>query len=490
MSARQRPTSELTFDPTWESLRKHSVPSWFGDAKFGIFIHWGVYSVPAFANEWYPRFMYQQGSPQFQHHRATWGDQAQFGYKDFIPLFKGERFDPDGWVDVFSRAGARYLVVVAEHHDGFAMYDTARSEWNALKMGPKRDVVGELTRAAHLRGLVPGVSNHRAEHWWFFDGGRTFPSDVMDPRYDALYGPAAMASPDDVDSPAWKGRDWQPRPDARFLEDWLGRCCELVDKYQPQVFYFDWWIEQAVFEPYLQRFAAYYYNRASEWGKEVVLQYKFEAFPKGTALYDIERGKLAGIREDHWQTDTSVSYQSWGYVDDDEFKSPTIIVHDLVDIVSKNGNLLLNVGPKPDGTIPDKAASLLLDLGAWLGVNAEAIYGTHPWHGFGEGGTTIVEGHLREREDKAFNAEDVRFTTKGDCLYAICLGWPGETARMKSLGSHSAVPASAIEQIQMLGSNQPLAWSQDESGLQILTPSHRPCDHAYAFRIRLKHGEM
>lgn len=483
----QQPNNQLTFQPSWESLRKHSVPSWFGDAKVGIFVHWGVYSVPAFANEWYPRFMYQQGSPQFHHHRATWGDHTQFGYKDFIPLFKGERFDPDAWVDVFNKAGARYLVVVAEHHDGFAMYDTARSEWNAVKMGPKRDVVGELTRAAHNHGLIPGVSNHRAEHWWFFDGGRKFPSDVKDPRYDALYGPAVMASPDDVDSPAWRDRDWQPRPDSAFLDDWLQRCCELVDKYQPQVFYFDWWIEQAVFEPYLQRFAAYYYNRASEWGKEVVLQHKFEAFPKGTALYDIERGKLADIREDHWQTDTSVSYQSWGYVHDDEFKSPTTIVHDLVDIVSKNGNLLLNVGPKPDGTIPDKAVSLLLDVGAWLGVNGEAIYGTHPWHTFGEGTTSIVEGHMREREDKPFTAEDVRFTTKDDCLYAICLGWPGETARVKSLGSHSLVPANSIEQIQMLGSSQSLAWSQDESGLQIRTPSQRPCDHAYTFRIRRKH---
>jgi alpha-L-fucosidase len=475
------------FEPTWESLEQFSVPQWFMDAKLGIFIHWGVYSVPAFANEWYPRNMYQQGSPEFNHHLATWGPHAKFGYKDFIPMFKAEKFDPDTWIDLFKKAGARYVVPVAEHHDGFPMYETALSEWNAARMGPKRDIVGELTAAAHKHGLIPGVSSHRAEHWWFLDGGRKFDSDVQDPRYDGLYGPAVPASPTaSHDSTAWTSKDWRPRPNAQFLDDWLARCCELVDKYQPQVFWFDWWIEQAVFEPYLQKFAAYYYNRAEEWGKSVVIQHKHESFPRGTALYDIERGKLNSIREDYWQTDTSVSYKSWCYVADDEFKTATTIVHDLVDIVSKNGNLLLNVGPKPDGTIPDEAANLLLGLGEWLNVNGEAIYGARHWQTFGEGSTRVGEGHMREREDKPFTAEDIRFTTKDNALYAVCLGWPGESAAIKSLGSGSSVKAEMIERIQMLGSAEPLAWSQREDGLQIKPPSHKPCDHAYTFKITLK----
>lgn len=476
------------FEPTWESLMQYSVPQWFQDAKLGIFIHWGVYSVPAFANEWYPRNMYRQGTPEFQHHLETWGEHTKFGYKDFIPLFTADRFDPAAWVDLFKEAGAQYIVPVAEHHDGFPMYDTALSQWSAARMGPKRDIIAELANAARHAGLTFGVSNHRAEHWWFFDGGRKFPSDVQDPHYADFYGPAIEASReiDHTASSEWTSLDWRPRPNARFLDDWLARCSELIDKYQPQVFWFDWWIEQAVFEPYLQKFAAYYYNRAREWGKGVVLQHKLGAFPKGTALYDIERGKLNAIREDYWQTDTSISYKSWCYIHDDEFKSVTTIVHDLVDVVSKNGNLLLNIGPNPDGTIPDEAADRLRGLGAWLKVNGEAIYGTRHWHTFGEGDTKVGEGHMSEGADKPFTAGDIRFTTKDGALYAICLGWPGSSVKITSLAAGSPLSAEQISSIHMLGSDEALSWTQQDDGLQIDTPARKPCDHAYTFKIMLK----
>jgi alpha-L-fucosidase len=473
------------YEPTWESLRDYQVPDWYLDAKFGIFIHWGAYSVPAFGNEWYPRNMYLEGSPEFEHHVRTYGPHSQFGYKDFIPLFKAEKYDPDAWAELFERAGAKYVVPVAEHHDGFAMYDCSLSEWCAAKMGPQRDIIGELAHAVRNRGLVFGLSSHRAEHWWFLDGGTKFDSDVQDPRNAGLYGPAVPSSPT-KGSEGWRSRDWTPRPNAKFLDDWLARCCELVDKYRPQLVWFDWWIEQIVFEPYLQKFASYYYNRGLEWHQGVAINYKKKAFPEGAAVYDIERGQLADINPLFWQTDTSISKNSWGYVKAQDYKTANSIVEDLVDIVSKNGCLLLNVGPKPDGTIPEPEQEVLLGIGRWLEVNGEAIYGSRPWQAFGEGPTEVSAGYFTDTQRAAFSSQDFRFTTNGNALYATCFGWPDHgKVLIKSLAAGSPVSADKITQIEMLGSPETLSWSQDQDGLSIQTPVRKPCEHACVFKILL-----
>jgi len=462
------------YQPTWESLKQYRVPEWYVDGKFGIFIHWGVYSVPAFGSEWYPRNMYRQGSPEFEHHLATYGPHSRFGYKDFIPQFRGERFDPEAWADLFAKSGARYVVPVAEHHDGFAMYDCSFSEWTAVKMGPRRDVVGELAAAVRRRNLVFGISSHRAEHWWFFDGGRRFDSDLSDPRWDGLYGPAQPAPSDSGDLE-------QSPPDAAFLDDWLRRTCELVDKYQPQLVWFDWWIQHRAFAPYLKRFAAHYYNRGLQWGQGVAINHKFEAYPEGVAVFDVERGQLSGIRPLFWQTDTAICANSWGYVKDRQYKTAGAVIGDLVDIVSKNGSLLLNIGPRPDGTIPEEEESVLLEIGAWLERNGEAIYGTRPWRVFGEGPTPVVDGSFNDTKRAAFTSEDVRFTAKGDAVYAICLGWPTREWTIKSLGS----TAGRISSVSLLGSDGPLRWSQDAGGLSVQAPPRRPCDHAYTLKLSL-----
>lgn len=456
------------FDPTWESLERYVVPDWYQDAKFGIFIHWGVYSVPGFANEWYPRNMYIQGSPEFEHHVATYGPHTEFGYKDFIPQLTASQFDATEWAKLFRESGAKYVVPVAEHHDGFAMYPTSRNKWHAGEMGPKRDIVGELAAAVRAEGMVFGVSSHRAEHWWFMNGGKAFPSDVQSPELAEFYGPAQPK---------------ETQPDEAFLEDWLARCCELVDNYRPQVFWFDWWIEEPAFAPYVRRFAAYYYNRAQAWGAGVGLNYKHEAFPVKAAVFDVERGQLADIRPHFWQTDTATAKNSWGYVSNLEYKTSESIIHDLVDIVSKNGCLLLNIGPRPDGSIPEGDQTILRDVGKWLAINGEAVYDTRPWKVFGEGPTKVEDGQFTDTNRSPFTSADVRFTCRGSTLFATVLAWPDHEATIRTLAADVKVLSGDIRSIEMLGAPGALEWRRDADGLKVKLPSNRPCPEAFVLRI-------
>lgn len=473
------------FRPDWESLQKYEVPDWYKDAKFGIFLHWGVYSVPAFGNEWYPRLMYVEGSPEYKHHIATYGPQNKFGYKDFIPMFKAERYDPAAWAELFKKAGAKYVVPVAEHHDGFAMYDSGLSEWTAVKMGPHRDLIGDLAKAVRAQGLHFGVSSHRVEHNFFLGPGRTIPSDVNDPNYAALYGPAHT----------WLMNPWGTPLNNDFTyvssawaDDWLARSAELVDKYHPDYVFFDWWIGQASIRPNITRFAAFYYNSSLKYGDHIgVITYKDYAMQDHSAVLDLERGQLGDIRPFYWQTDTSVSNKSWGYIKDDTFKSPEFVVHQLIDIVSKNGNLLLNLGPRSDGTIPDEVQQVLLDVGAWLNVNGEAIYGTRPWRIYGEGPTKVAAGSFHDTDTAKYRAEDFRFTTKGDVLYAIGFAWPAN----KEVVIHSLAPTAGsdpVRSVALLGSDSKIQFEQRPEGLYVELPAQPPAKFAYVLRVTFERG--
>jgi alpha-L-fucosidase len=480
----ERQANEGPFHPQWESLQKYQVPAWYEDAKFGIFIHWGLFSVPAFANEWYSRNMYQPGSKEYQHHVATYGPQSKFGYKDFIPMFKAERFDPQAWARLFREAGAKYVVPVAEHHDGFPMYNSNLTDWCAGKMGPRRDVLGELATAVRAEGLHFGTSSHRAEHDWFFDGGRQFDSDVNDPRYADFYGPAHPR----LLKPGYDDRlyeDWT-YVSPEFRDDWLARAGEIVEKYHPDLIYFDWWIGQPSFRDHVARFAAFYYNQGAQRGTGAIINYKNNSFEEHSATFDVERGQLTDIRPSHWQTDTSISNASWGYIEGDTFKSPEFILHLLADVVSKNGNLLLNIGPRPDGAIPDPVQQVLREIGAWLKVNGEAIYGTRPWTHYGEGPTVVAGGAFHDTDTKPYTPEDFRFTTKGDTLYAIELGWPpGGKVTIHSLGS-DVLKAQKVQSVSLLGSDTKIEWQQAADGLRIQLPDAPPGKYAYAFRIPLQ----
>src|SRR5215472_14532944 len=468
------------FRPDWESLQKYEVPEWYKDAKFGIFIHWGVYSVPAFGNEWYPRNMYVPGSPEYKHHLATYGPQDKFGYKDFIPMFKAEHFDPASWAELFKTSGAKYVVPVAEHHDGFAMYDSGLSDWTAAKMGPHRDTTGELGKAVRAAGLHFGVSSHRVEHNFFLGVGRSIASDVNDPQYAAFYGPAHnwLSPPSGVPL-----NDDFTHVSSAWADDWLARGAELVEKYHPDIVYFDWWIGQASIRPNLTKFAAFYYNTSLKYGDHIgVINYKDYAMQEHSAVLDLERGQLGDIRPLYWQTDTSVSNKSWGYIKDDTFKSPEFVVHQLIDIVSKNGNLLLNIGPRSDGTIPDEVQQVLLEVGAWLNVNGEAIYGTRPWRVYGEGPTKVAAGSFHDTDTTRYTAEDFRFTTKGDVLYAIGLARPtnGE-AVIRSLAP--TLGSEPVHTVTLLGSDAKLRFEQRPDGLHVQLPAQPPAKYAYALRV-------
>ncbi len=467
------------FAPTWDSLSNYQVPDWFRDAKFGVFMHWGVYSVPAHASEWYPRLMYRKESPVFEWHRQHWGPQSMFGYKDFIPLFHGEHWRPDELVDLYRRAGAKYIIPVGEHHDGFPMYDSHLTEWCVARMGPRRDTIAEWAREVRNQGLKLGISSHRAFHWSYYTFEKDF--DTSNPLYAGLYGPIHAPTPLINQQPGQMVQE----PSEEFIQDWFARCVEIVDLYRPDLFYFDWADIAPGFEPERKQFAAYYYNVAAQRGQDVVLTYKLTAYPEHAAVLNIERGLASGIRELPWQTGTSVSWKSWGYIEDDSFKSASLIIHEFIDIVSKNGNMSLNVGPRSDGTLPPEAEEIFRGIGRWMGVNGEAIYGTRPWKIFGEGPTTLASGSFGEEKlkDLSFTPQDVRFTTKGDTIYAILMAWPEQEAKIKALGRNSKTAPARISSVSLLGSDARVKWRQDPDALVVEMPGEKPCGIAYALKI-------
>lgn len=463
------------YQATWESLRAHQDPKWFDDAKFGIYFHWGPYSVPAFGNEWYARNMYRPGSKENRHHLEKWGPLDRFGYKDFIPLFQADKWDPQDWAKLFAASGAKFAGPVAEHADGFAMWDSGLTEWNAAKMGPKRDVVGEMERAIRKQGLKFIATFHHQWLWaWYPTFNRSV--DASDPRFAGLYGPS-------VSEGAWSYKAKSELiQSAAFCEMWAAKVREVVDKYKPDLIWFDNRMGN-IGEEHRKRMLAHYYNRAVEWGREVAVTYKDRDLEPGTGIVDLERGRMAKAPPYKWLNDDSIDWNSWSYVENADYKSADRLVDGLVDIVSKNGNLLLNINPRADGTIPEPTRERLLAMGKWLRLNGEAIYGTKTWEIFGEGPTEVVEGHFGERKIKDFTAADIRFTRKGNALYAILLGWPGERVTIRSLADGIALWFGEIRRVEMLGVPAPLKWSRSKQGLLMQMPGAKPCDYAYVLKI-------
>lgn len=471
----------ITYQENWESLEQYKIPQWMKDKKFGIFIHWGPNSVAELHTDWYPQWMYlDKGSlnhqtgerindkphPAFAYHKKKFGDHKDVGYKDLIPLWTMENFNAKDWVDLFKKSGAQYVVPVAEHHDSYALYESSITKYNAVNMGPKKDVFKELTDEIKKQGLVCGASSHLAYNWSFYNQQDYF--DTGDPEYSDLYAP--LHEPGTPVSEEWLATIWWPRTK------------EIIDNYEPDILWFDFFLDRPEFAPYHKKLAAYYYNSGLKRGKEVVLQtknHKYPSYPEGTHMLDLERSKLDDIRKEYWQTDTSIGKNSWYYSENWIPKSSGELIADLVDIVSKNGCLLLNIGPRKDGIIPEDQKKTLLDIGKWLEINGEAIYGSQYWKVYGEGPTKTELGHLSESKNKSFTKEDIRFTTKDNTLYAFALIPSEDEVKIKYLNSSNI----DITSIELLGYNGDITFEQTSDVLTIELPKSTGLEHTLVFKI-------
>jgi len=468
LAAIDQTIGEGSFKPDWLSLRAHTDPEWFRDAKFGIYTHWGPVTVgsedgPA-GVQWYGHSMYDTNSPTFNYHRKKYGDPHQVGYKDMIAKFTAEKFDAEAWAELFAKAGAKFAGPVAVHHDNFAMWDSQLTRWNSRNMGPHRDITGELAKAIRAHGLKFITTFHHGYAWRYYEPAFQF--DAADPQYADLYT--------EVHAP-------KAPPSRGFQDLWLAKVYEVLNQYQPDLIWFDFEFFAVIEPEYQQKLFAMTYDWAEANHREIGVCQKSREIHNNTGILDFERGREDRIAPYPWLTDTAVG--PWFNQRSEKYKSVDQLIDVLVDIVSKNGCLLLDVGPQADGTIPGKARKLLLGMGDWLRVNGEAIYGTRPWKVYGEGPTRQAKaGGFSENADKPFTAQDIRFTTKDGSLYAIVLALPHDEIKIAALGS----AAGQITSLSLLGSGARLDWKQGADGLVIQPVATWPCRSAVTFKITLQ----
>ncbi|MFC2098861.1 alpha-L-fucosidase [Bacteroidota bacterium] len=477
---------EEKFSRDWESLQTHETPEWFLDAKFGIYFHWGIYSVPAFGTEWYPRHMYLEnhkgwGEDVRPHHLEKYG--ADFHYHEFIPSFTAEHFNAEEWAKLFKASGAKYAGPVAEHCDNFSMWDSKVNPWNASEMGPKRDIVAELEKAIRGEGLKFVTTLHHQWNWaWYPTWNGLVDTSTAELR--EFYG--EVTGPETFGRYGRNPEEFGPSPE--FVEYWKAKVYEVVDNFNPDMLWFDSRLNSIPEEVRIE-ILAHYYNEAEKQGRSVVFNYKNRDIPKGAGVVDIERGRMNEKVDYPWLTDDSWDWIGWNYKENHEYKSANHILDGLIDIVSKNGCLLLNIGPKADGTIPEEVKNGLLELGSWLKENGEAIYETRPFITYGEGSTTLIKGPHGGVTDKGikYQADDVRFTTNGKSLYIIQLGTPdpGQSFILKTFAEDNIAARVKIKSIEVLGTDETVSWSKKADGLHLSSPLVLPNEMAIVYKATM-----
>jgi len=501
------------FKPDWDSLTAgYKAPDWFRDAKFGIWAHWSAQCVPE-AGDWYARQMYIQGHKQYDHHLEHYGHPADNGFMEMDNRWKAENWHPEELLDLYKKAGARYFMSLANHHDNFDNYNSRFHDWNSTRVGPKRDIIGTWAKAARARGMKFGVSNHSAHSWHWFQTAYGYDPEGAraGQRYDAfkltkydgkgkwwegldpqeLYAGAVMPMPDGIssikDANAFHeahDRVWNETPplaNPAFVRQWYLRCKDLIDSYRPDMVYFDNFdlpLGQAGLD-----ITAHYYNSSIAWHGSLQAVVNCKALPenrRAAVVEDVERGFRADIVPHPWQTDTCIGdwYYNRARYTEKSYASAASVIYRLCDVVAKNGCLLLSVPVRGDGTIDSEERGIVEQIATWTGLYGEAIFASRPWKKSGEGPTQIASGQFGEGKMKPFEAADIRFTTKGPVLYAMTLGRPSGTVTVTSLAN-----VGSVKRVEVVGTAAPLAFTQDGSGLHVTVPPGASHDFGVALKI-------